>query len=211
MRSFTALQVVVLATILAGTVAVADVITAYGPGPAGGGAGTTWSPTDHGGNLTTSGGDLILSASSGEGIGRSTSSKSAGKICIEIVGTAIGADTYIGWANSTASNTSYLGSDNNGYGIRSNGHGFTNNADTGLLFQAYATSDVVTLQVDYVTTPGSLVLTTKLNGGTTSSPVTWTPSTSLIMFVASRPFNGSVTIRPSGLAFACDAGFSAWN
>jgi hypothetical protein len=81
---------------------------------------TTWNPADKASTIILGSGDLQLTSNSGSwGIARGTSSASSGKKYYEVVGTyVLFGYLMIGVAKSTATLTSYLGSDAGGYGFQ---------------------------------------------------------------------------------------------
>lgn len=77
---------------------------------------TTWNSGDKSANITLSGGSLIATATSSTiGAVRATTSASSGKVYYEaIMLVAAGSDYGLGWANSTAALSAFIGADKNG-------------------------------------------------------------------------------------------------
>ena len=77
---------------------------------------TAWSTTDKSANITLSGSNLVATTSSAtQGAVRADTTFASGKYYFECVyGTASGSNFGVGWANSTASLSSYIGVDKNG-------------------------------------------------------------------------------------------------
>jgi hypothetical protein len=79
---------------------------------------TTWNSSDKSSNVTLSNGNLTATMTSGtQGAVRANTSVSAGKIYLEFyfAGAVLGNKVGVGWANSTASLASFIGTDKNGF------------------------------------------------------------------------------------------------
>jgi hypothetical protein len=88
----------------------------------------TWNPSDKDAGIALSGGNLIAtSASSNSGMVRSTVSVSSGTWVFEITINDSGGDrSFCGMANSSATITNFVGSDNNGIGYHGAGFIYKN-------------------------------------------------------------------------------------
>ncbi len=96
----------------------------------------TWNSGDKSANVTLSGGSLVATTTSAsQGAVRANTSFGSGKQYFEVIlGTASGSNFGIGWANSTASLSSFIGSDKNGvasYVTSATGAFFFNNGSVG--------------------------------------------------------------------------------
>ena len=108
----------------------------------------TWNPSDKAAPITLSGGNLIATAGVNTTAGiRATQSKSAGKWYWEQESTF--GRISIGVANSTASLSSYLGSDANGLGYDSNsGNIYKGGSVVATGGASYTTNDIIGIAYD---------------------------------------------------------------
>lgn len=94
---------------------------------------TTWNSGDKSANITLSGSSLVATTTSGtQGAVRATTSASTGKIYFEAVANVMSGNNFaVGWANSTASLSSFIGIDTNGVAVFSSGAAWLNNVNLG--------------------------------------------------------------------------------
>lgn len=135
-------------------------------GGGGGGATTTWNPSDKSAQITLTNGNLTAATtgSGSDNLVRSTTSQTTGKLYFEETFGSTGSETAIGLANSTASLTAFLGTDNNGIGIYQSGHIFRNGSNV-LSGPSFTTGDVIGVAIDF----GAGLIWFRNN----SSPSTW--------------------------------------
>jgi hypothetical protein len=200
---------------------------------------TTWNPNDQL-NITLSGSNSIAAAGAGCTGGapcavRTTSSKSAGKVCVEVTATVISSNWDVGLSNASysLSNGSGLGSDTNGIGYDPN---FNQGSLTlGVFYNNGILSDssdptgepngaAVTICSDYtagsfwVTSPQMRALGNPWNNSPTANPATGVggfPFAGMTCpcFVTYQNFEaGTATLNTTGpFAVATPSGFSAWD
>jgi hypothetical protein len=200
---------------------------------------TTWNPSDQS-NMTLSGSNLVAAAGAGCTSGtpcavRTTTSKSAGKVCVEVTATVISPDWDVG-----LSNASYPLSSGNGLGGDTNGIGYDPNFNQGSLTLGVfynngiltdstdPTGDsngaAVTMCTDYganlfwVTSPQMRALGSTWNNSPTANPATGAGGLPLgavtcPCFVTFQEFQpGTATLNTTGpFAVATPSGFSAWD
>ena len=106
-----------------------------------------FNPSDKGPNITLSSGNLVATDTSGGGWAsvRSTISKTTGKWYFEVTDTAN--YVMIGLGTSTATLSSYAGSDANGWGLSSNGGNLYHNGAGGVL-HSFTTGAVIGVAFD---------------------------------------------------------------
>lgn len=110
---------------------------------------TVFNSGDKAACLVISGGGLTATgtASGGDDLVRSSTSKSSGKLYFEGTMTLSGSESALGLANSTASLTAFLGTDNNGIGTYKSGHTFLNGSNV-LSGPSFANGDTMGVAED---------------------------------------------------------------
>jgi hypothetical protein len=208
----------------------------FSPPPA---VATTWNPNDAF-NITLSASNSVAASGAGCTGGtpcavRTTSSKSVGKVCVEVTATVISADWDVGLSSASysLSNASGLGSDTNGIGYDPN---FNQGSLTlGVFYNNGILSDssdptgepngaAVTICADYtagsfwVTSPQMRALGNPWNNSPTANPATGVGGLpfggmTCPCFVTYQNFQpGTATLNTTGpFAVATPAGFSAWD
>ena len=108
----------------------------------------TLNPSDKASNVTLSNGNLTAATSSSAwGVARSTIGKSSGKWYWEYTFTSGAASFLVGVANSSASLTTYVGGDANGWGYYKGGNKYNNNTNSAY-GATYAQGDVIGVALD---------------------------------------------------------------
>lgn len=188
------------------------------------GATTTFNPADKSAHITLSGGNLIATgdgAGGGDDLVRSTTSKTVGKLYFEGNLTTGGTEFAIGLANSTATLTAFLGTDNNGIGIFKSGHIFRNGSNV-LSGPAFANGDIVGVAIDF---PNNLIwfrnntAPTVWNAGGTADPATGVGGLSIAAITGpfficfdnpGSPVTTSAVNPGNSFNAAAPSGYSAW-
>lgn len=189
-------------------------------------ASMTWSPSDKSGFVTLSNNNMTAAGnSSGWTSVRSTKSQAAGKYYFETTFTGGDQRLYVGLANSAASLSNYIGSDNNGIGFACNGNTFSSSvvlsgATLAVLPNA-ANGDVICIAADL----SSKLLWVRINGGNWNNSASANPATGAggisfssmnagPYFVGASPYTATAiaTLNAAGsFAYAIPSGFSAFD
>lgn len=188
------------------------------------GATTTFNPADKSALITLSNGNLTgtgTTGGTGDDLVRSTTSKTSGKLYFEGTMTLNGAESALGVANSTASLTAFLGTDNNGVGLYRSGKVYIGGSNT-ITGPSMNNGDIFGVAVDF---GGQLIwfrnnnASTVWNAGGTANPATgiggqsFAAITGPYFFCFDIPANSSAvtTVNPgNSFNVAAPSGFSAW-
>lgn len=166
----------------------------------------TLNPADKGGNTVLSGGDLKIAVSpSGYQGSRSTIGVSSGKWYWEVVATGTSIDSLIGVCNSSASLTTFVGGDVNGWGYYPSGLKFTNGGSAAY-GASYAIGDVIGVALDM--DAGTLIFyKNNTSQGTAYTGLTGT------LYANSTPNNSTYTLDhnfgATALTYSPPAGYNA--
>lgn len=179
---------------------------------------TTWNPADKNANIALSNGNLTATVGSSAHSGaRGTTSKSSGKFYFEVTWDA-GGQCSVGIANTSASLSTRLGTNANGWAAWSGGSNIWTNNGSAAGMTAMAVGNTICIAVDL--TNGKFWA--RVNGGNWNNSGTANPATNTLgvavtagtYFPALSLFDagGAVTANFGATAFAqtIPSGFSAW-
>lgn len=184
---------------------------------------STFNPSDKAAAITLSNGNLTGTgtASGGDDLVRSTNSKTTGKLYYEGTMTLNAAETALGIANSTASLTAFLGTDNNGVGLYRSGNVFIGGSNV-MSGPSMNNGDIFGVAIDF----GAQLIwwrnnnaSTVWNAGGTANPATGVGGQSFAAITGPYFFcfdipgtaTAVATVNPgNSFNVAAPSGFSAW-